>query len=305
MDDTYCVINNCEEYKQMRDRYRERLVRQRIPLLVESSSESDSPAPPMYDIDLGAFELVDSGVTAEALLSQEEPVLYHREFPVHSVHHDTVQTEAALENLMSAPESMLSSIVPPTMVEDNYCFVVDGDKIRMGDIMGDDHWWRHTSRPTKYFYSEDLRKFVKVNCITAKGKVISAKLVASSPSVMSPLHASTASSTPRSSLSGASSRNSSARGEKVPLSHVYKVVRFYSFWRTCTSFHRIVTMIDKVNADDRHSNPGFKKRLFVQYLWRNAKAAEKMRVQKEFDPRRQRLLRFVADPTSRKRVFQV
>uniref|UniRef100_A0A915A4Y1 Potassium channel domain-containing protein n=1 Tax=Parascaris univalens TaxID=6257 RepID=A0A915A4Y1_PARUN len=255
------------------------------PMCVESSSESGSPAPPMYDIDLGAFELVDSGVSAEALLSHVEPVLYHQELPVHSVHHDTVQTEAALENLMSAPESMLSSIVPPTMVEDNYCFVVDGDKIRMGDIMGDDQWWRHTSRPTKYFYSEDMRKFIKVNCITAKGKVISARLTASSSSPMSPMHTSTASSTPRSSMSGASSRNSSGYGEKVPLSHVYKVVRFYSFWRTCTSFHRIVTMIDKVNSDDKHGNPSFKKRLFVQYLWRNAKPADKMRVQKEFDPR--------------------
>ncbi|VDK41694.1 unnamed protein product [Anisakis simplex] len=363
------------------------------PICVESSSsECNSPAPPIYDIDLGAFELVDSGVSAEALLSHEEPVLYHQELPVHSVHHDTVQTEAALENLMSAPESMLSSIVPPTMVEDNYCFVVDGDKIRMGDIMGDDHWWKHTSRPTKYYYSEDLRKFVKVNCITAKGKVISAKLASplsftlqtqstasSAPQTMSPLrstahhypstsvfhphsssHQSTASSTPRSSVSGtSSSRNSAglARGEKVPLANVYKVVRFYSFWRTCTSFHRIVTMIDKVNSDyssspqtssqpatgsvssdqKRRSKrspssipsqdavsrsartrpsssslarvrqsstaaatsrqvPTFRKRLFVQYLWRNAKTIEKIRVQKEFDPRRQRLLRFVTDP---------
>uniref|UniRef100_A0A914R9B6 4a-hydroxytetrahydrobiopterin dehydratase n=1 Tax=Parascaris equorum TaxID=6256 RepID=A0A914R9B6_PAREQ len=141
-------------------------------MCVESSSESGSPAPPMYDIDLGAFELVDS---------------------------------------------------------------------------------------------EDMRKFIKVNCITAKGKVISARLTASSSSPMSPMHTSTASSTPRSSMSGASSRNSSGYGEKVPLSHVYKVVRFYSFWRTCTSFHRIVTMIDKVNSDDKHGNPSFKKRLFVQY----------------------------------------
>lgn len=93
-----------------------------------SSSESDSPA--VFDIDLGAFELVDSGLSAETLLSHEDPVIYHRDMPVHSVHHDTVQvglclphamsppqTEAALENLMNAPESMLSSIVPPTMVE--------------------------------------------------------------------------------------------------------------------------------------------------------------------------------------------
>lgn len=39
---------------------------------------------------------------------------------------------------MNAPASMLSNVVPPTMVADNYCFVVDGDKINMADIMGDD-----------------------------------------------------------------------------------------------------------------------------------------------------------------------
>ena len=78
----------------------------------------------MFDIDLGAFELVDSGVTAEALLSQEDPVIYHKDMPVHSVHHQTVQTEAAISNLMNAPASMLSTVVPPTMVADNYCFVV-------------------------------------------------------------------------------------------------------------------------------------------------------------------------------------
>ena len=96
--------------------------------------------------------------------------------PVHSVHHDTVQTEAALANLMAAPSSMLTNAIPPIMVEDNYCFVVDGERVRMGDILGDDQWWRHTSRPTKYFYSDDLKQFHRVNCITAKGKVITAKL---------------------------------------------------------------------------------------------------------------------------------
>lgn len=136
------------------------------------------------------------------------------------------------------------------------------------------------------------------------------------------------------------------RGEKVNLSHVYKVIRFYSFWKTCTSFHRIVTMIEKITDDDianlQNSTPNlafpgtstldsineissfsksfiensdssiegaenksilpFKKRLFVQYLWRNAKIQEKARVQKEFDPHRQRLLKFVTDTTERKRV---
>ncbi|TMS35357.1 hypothetical protein L596_002777 [Steinernema carpocapsae] len=274
------------------------------PMAPESTSSSSAATPsPLFDIDLGAFELVDSGVSAEALLSHDDPVIFHKDMPVHSVHHDTVQTEAALENLMNAPSSMLSSVVPPTMVADNYCFVVDGDKVRMGDIMGDDQWWRHTSRPTRYFYSDDLKKFHRVNCIMAKGKVISARLAggASTSSIFNNPSSSSSSSshnTPRSSLSTARS----GRGEKVNLKHVYKVIRFYSFWKTCTSFHRIVTMIDKVSNDDKNANPQFRRRLFVQYLWRNAKAVEKARVQKEFDPRRQRLLRFVTDPASRKRI---
>ncbi|KAK6052128.1 hypothetical protein COOONC_10367 [Cooperia oncophora] len=197
-------------------------------------------------------------------------------------------------------DSSPASIVLVSPRTDNYCFVVDGERVRMGDILGDDQWWRHTSRPTKYFYSEDLRQFHRVNCIAVKGKVITAKLATSVLQVQAAAAGvASSASTPRSSVSGASAR-SHIRDNKVPLAHVYKVIRFYSFWKTCTSFHRIVTMIDRV-TDDRNSNPDFKKRLFVQYLWRNAKAVEKARVQKEFDPRRQRLLRFVTDPTARKR----
>lgn len=105
-----------------------------------------------------------------------------------------------------------------------------------------------------------------------------------------------AATTPRSSVSF---QSKSTRGEKVALENVYKVIRVYSFWQTCTSFHRIVTMIDKVTPE-----PTFKKRLFVQYLWRNAKPYEKARVQREFDPRSQRILRFVTDTDNRKRVSE-
>ncbi|GMT13211.1 hypothetical protein PFISCL1PPCAC_4508, partial [Pristionchus fissidentatus] len=180
-------MEDWDSYIRMLDEYSKPY----ISPLVESTSE-DSDEGNGFDIDLGAFELVDSGLSAETLLSTEDPVIFHAELPVHSVHHDTVQTEAALENLMAAPQSMLSDSVPPAMVDDNYCFVVDGDKIRMGDIMGDDQWWRHTSRPTKYFYSEDLRKFHRVNCITAKGKqVISAKMASPSfPPISPSAHAS-------------------------------------------------------------------------------------------------------------------
>ncbi|KAF7638933.1 hypothetical protein Mgra_00001455 [Meloidogyne graminicola] len=138
---------------------------------------------PTFEIDLGAFELVDAGISAEDLLSNEDPVIYHRDIPVHSVHHDTVQTEAAIQNLINASQSMLSSQIPPTMVADNYCFAVDADQIQISDVLGDEHWWKHTSRPTKYFYSEDLRHFYRVNLLTSKGKIISARLANTTPAM--------------------------------------------------------------------------------------------------------------------------
>uniref|UniRef100_A0A914PDX9 Uncharacterized protein n=1 Tax=Panagrolaimus davidi TaxID=227884 RepID=A0A914PDX9_9BILA len=63
-------------------------------------------------------------------------------------------------------------------------------------------------------------------------------------------------------------------------------------------------MIDTVTPDDKNANTEFNKRLFVQYLWRNAKPYEKARVQKEFDPRRQRLLRFVGDKEQKKKAMK-
>uniref|UniRef100_A0A915N671 Potassium channel domain-containing protein n=1 Tax=Meloidogyne javanica TaxID=6303 RepID=A0A915N671_MELJA len=149
----------------------------------DTEAEEEEPA---FEIDLGAFELVDAGISAEELLANEDPVIYHRDMPVHSVHHDTVQTEAAIQNLMNASQSMLSSQIPPTMVADNYCFAVDADKIQMDDVLGDEHWWKHTSRPTKYFYSEDLRHFYRVNLLTSRGKIISARLANTTPAMGGP-----------------------------------------------------------------------------------------------------------------------
>lgn len=40
--------------------------------MVESSSDEEGPSG--FDLDLGAFELVDSGMTPETLLNTEEPV---------------------------------------------------------------------------------------------------------------------------------------------------------------------------------------------------------------------------------------
>ncbi|MFH4984929.1 hypothetical protein AB6A40_011638 [Gnathostoma spinigerum] len=245
----------------------------------------------MFELDLGAFELVE-GMTAEELLSSTEPIIFHRDIPVHSVHRETVQTEIALQNLMTAPESLLTPSIPPTFVGDNYCFVVDGENVSTADIMSDEHWWRHTGKPSKYYYSDDLRTFRRVNCITAKGRIMSATLVKHASPASSHIHS------PGSSRSGTTCANSASRHsltsnkpDTLPLSCIYKVTRVYSFWKTCTAFHRIVTMISRGMEDEQSANDFFRKRLFVQYLWRNAKPSDKARVQREFDPSKQRLLK--------------
>lgn len=237
---------------------------------------------------MGAFELVDSNISAEALLSQQEPVLFHQNIPVHSIHHDTVQTETALETIMTAPDSMLAGIVPPPMVDDNYCFIVDGRKVPISEIMKDQQWWQHTSRPTKYYYSEDMRTFQRVNCIAAKGRIISAKITSTVPSGLLSMHSSSTFSSPRSSISLPNARGV-PRGESVPLYNVYKVIRYYSFWRSCKGFHRIVTVIDRINNDDPNRNPLFKKRYFVQYIWRKVKPIEKAKVRQDYEMRKPRV----------------
>ena len=214
------------------------------------------------------------------------PLHIHDDMPVHSVHHDTVHTEAALESLMSAPESALTTDIPPKMVKDNYCFVVDGDTVQVSDITDDDPFWKHTGRPTNYFYSEDLKKFKRVNVLMVRGRIISAKIVSKTnePKRKRPLQRTN-------SPGGGEPEKQAAPGiEEVSVEYVYRVTRFYSFWKTCTNFHRIVTLIARADAS---MQPHFKKRLFVQYLWRNAKPSEKAMVARDFDPKKQKLLKYV------------
>lgn len=261
------------------------------------------PKSSRFDFNLGAYELVDVGVTPEVLLAQEVPILFHKTFPVHSVHQTTVQTECALENLLTAPESMLSNRLPPTVVDDNYCFVIDAEKVNVDQLMKDEMWWKPTGRPVQYFYSKDLRTFQRVNCIKAKGTIIAAKISAAKPQTFSSSGRSSAALserstpllTPRSSFSMTSEACSRAglrmRDEQVPLEDVYVVTRFYSFWKSCPSFHRIVTTFDHARNSRKVRSSKLKKRVFVQYIWQNTKASDKERVKREFDLSREKLLR--------------
>lgn len=208
---------------------------------------------------------------------------------------------------------MLSSKLPPAIVDDNYCFVIDAEKTGVDAIVADNRHWKYTSRPTQYFYSEDLQAFQRVNCIKAKGKIIAAKLTGAQAQTFNatprasltsslPSAQSTPTHQPRIGSAFAQRRSFSSstgfRGETVSLAHVYAVTRFYSFWKTCPSFHRIVTTFDRVE-ESKVMNPKFKKRLFVQYIWRNTKRSEKARVKREFNLNRGKILRRVPTKASK------
>jgi len=120
------------------------------------------------------------------------------------------------------------------MVTDNFCFILDGDKVHLTEMIADE-CWKQTGHPTKFYFSEDLRTFHKVQMITSNGKVIRAQF-----------------NRPKKSAADRHKRNRLANrrvseptkfvdeppeqvdvNSEVPLSKVYKVTRFYSFWRSC------------------------------------------------------------------------
>uniref|UniRef100_A0A0R3QEQ4 Dendrocyte expressed seven transmembrane protein n=1 Tax=Brugia timori TaxID=42155 RepID=A0A0R3QEQ4_9BILA len=76
-------------------------------------------------------------------------------------------------------------------------------------------------------------------------------------------------------------RGRAASIEPIPLEQIFRVSRIYSHWKTCISFHRIISCISPVtkNATEVY---GFQKRIFVQYLWRTEKREEKRRVAREY-----------------------
>ncbi|VDM12539.1 unnamed protein product [Wuchereria bancrofti] len=257
---------------------------------VQQRAISEAPSEP--NIQQRAISEVPSepNVQQRAIceVPSEQDVIYYQNIPVHSLHQKTVETENALQNLLNAPESVVSHELPPAVVDDNYCFVIDGETIGSEAMLHDDIHWSHTSRPTQYFYSDDLRHFQRVNCIKAKGKIIAVKIIGSKAQTFNaiqsiqstiPIHQSR-------SVDSISTRSSSiASGfyhETIPLVQVYVVTRIYSFWKTCPSFRRIVTLLDKVNKNEIKSTH-FQKRIFVQHIWRNTKQSDKERVKYEFN----------------------
>ncbi|VDK78112.1 unnamed protein product [Litomosoides sigmodontis] len=258
-------------------------------------------------LDLNTFDLVEPvGSTSKAL--PEEPIAYCQNIPIHSLHQKTVETENALQNMLDAPESIIGHKLPPAVVDNNYCFVIDGETIGSEAMLQDDIHWSHTSRPTQYFYSDDLRSFHRVNCIKAKGKIIAVKIIGLQTQALNALHSARSTPTRQSrSIDSISPRSISTISgfsrDTISLMQVYVVTRIYSFWKTCPSFRRIVTLLNRVNENEAE-NIRFQKRIFVQYIWRSTKQSEKERVKYEFRRDCARLRRSKINKTSAKLVFK-
>lgn len=260
-------------------------------------------------LNLDTCKLVELTSTISKVLPKQDdqqPIMYYQNIPIHSLHQKTVQTENVLQNLFDTPESIVSHQLPPEVVDDNYCFVVDGETIGSEAMLRDDMHWSHTSRSTQYFYSNDLRSFYRVNCIKAKGKIIAVKIIGSQLQAFSALQSARSTPIIQSRLIGSiSSRSiSSISGlghDPIPLIKVYVVTRIYSFWKTCPSFRRIVTFLDRLNENEVE-NIHFQKRIFVQYIWRNTKDTDKEHVKDEYNRDRGRL-RTKTSKTSTKHAF--
>lgn len=247
-----------------------------------------------------------ASTTSKVLTEQDvqQSIMYYQNIPIHSLHQKTVETESALQSLLNAPESIVCHKLPPSVVDDNYCFVIDGETIGSEAMLQDNIHWSHTSRLTQYFYSDDLRNFHRVNCIKAKGKIIAVKIIGSQAQTFSTLHStrSTPIHQPRS-IDFMPPRSISSisgfRRDTIPLVQVYVVTRIYSFWKTCPSFRRIVTLFDRVNENEME-NIHFQKRIFVQHIWRNTKQSDKERVIYEFHRNRAKFVRSKTSKTSAK-----
>lgn len=179
-------------------------------------------------------------------------------------------TKRALANTIQCPVRYLSK-APPNVVTENYCFVVDGDMVEFNSILEDSaQWWKDTGTATRYYSTDCLKTFYQVTMLMSKGQLKTAY------------------------------RNRANGGgmEQVPLQRIFRVSRYFSYWRTCHNFHRIVSLVNPVIKGKNYLyiivlnttmiftageiEYGFKERIFIQYIWRTELKADKDRVADEY-----------------------
>lgn len=281
-------------------------------------------SPSESEFDFPEFDTIpsDSGMSTETepdeLLGKNisQPPLFHESLPVYSVERKAVDSAKALASALGCPDTRLSAEIPQ-MVTDNFCFVLDGNRVRISDITAGDQFWRPTGHASKYYYSEDLKSFHKVQILLVRGVPTCAKLGKQTPpqrrgssEISQPPYSPkkesfnlrksiTAESFSKQKLMSKTSKKPSFADlrresiaelpsvshyedpDEVPLSKVYKVTRYYSFWKTCTGFHRIITVVAPAIG---LKSKELKNRIFVQYLWREANDSDKIRISNEVKP---------------------
>lgn len=202
-----------------------------------------------------AFKLPD--LTGDSGRASSEPdIIYYENHPVYAVVDKPVEAEDALQHAFTCQAKYLSKI-PPMVVTENYCFILDGDQVKTSDLIKEeDKWWKQTGKPVHYYYSDDCKTFRRVQCSLHRGRIISARL-----------------SVPKRSGTGHDQK-------EVPLAKVFRAARYYSHWNSCISFHRIVTIMSRVSQ--KKTGNDTVKRIFVQYLWRDVKPSDKAKVAAEY-----------------------
>jgi hypothetical protein len=145
---------------------------------------------------------------------------------------------------------------PPAIVTDNYCFVVDGDVANLEDTISRrastapdnndiDNYWKPTGKAVKYYYSSCLKKFypvgahirlslqpfayVQVQIVKTKGKILSACMRKRRDVIIPPEFL---------------PMKKMQRSVTIDLKDVFQVSRYYSCWRSCLYFHRIVSLVE-------------------------------------------------------------
>lgn len=109
---------------------------------ISSSSLTSSPAESLLDFrEAEPFEIPsDSGLSTETEETNDpapqpgpsnaQPVQYYQNLPVYSMATKAIDSERAIASVISCPKMYVGDEAPHVVTE-NYCFVVDGDKVKL------------------------------------------------------------------------------------------------------------------------------------------------------------------------------
>ncbi|KFD64792.1 hypothetical protein M514_23004, partial [Trichuris suis] len=172
----------------------------------------------------------------------------------------------------------------PTKVRSNMTFMLEGSSLKHDNRAKSNSNWTCHTYPAKYYFSQDMKVFERVTVTFARKELVSARLLSLDKKRQDgPLSSTTikpSSAFNRSELDTRKNetfKKSEQREKEIDLNYVYKVTRTYCFWKTCTSFHCICTKIEPCKTSRKKQESYF----VIQYVWRDAKENDILKVEKE------------------------